>query len=67
MSNLQNQTVVVTRMADRHADHSRDFAESTPCVVVAGDLSEVLTQVASQVSLAVGRYSISVSEPWDAE
>lgn len=62
----QHQGVTVTRLADRHADlHGRDFAESVQIVVPAGDLRSVLRAAAELVDQPLGRYSITVSEPYD--
>jgi hypothetical protein len=62
----QSQTVIVTRLADRHADlHGRDFAESVEVVVSSDGLGAVLSSTAALVDLPIGRYSITVSEPWD--
>lgn len=64
----QSQTVVVTQLADRHATlHERDFAQSTSFVVKSDDLGAVLTQAGRCVQMPAGRYSISISEPWDDE
>jgi len=65
---IQSQTVTLTRLADRHATlHGRAFAETREIVVGAGALSDVLAQAARATDLPLGRYSITVSEPWDSE
>jgi hypothetical protein len=61
------QSVVVTRLADRHADlHTRDFADSFEVVVPAGDLADVLLAAAGQADgRGVARYSLTISEPFE--
>lgn len=63
----QRQTVVVTRLADRHASDDRDYAEAKEVVVPAGALTSVLVAVACLVDGGVGRYTLTVSEPWDID
>lgn len=60
------QAVVVTRAADRHAGPDREFAESFEVIVEAGPLPAVLTAVAEQLDQPRGRYSITVSDPFEA-
>lgn len=61
------QTVVVTKLADRHASPGRSFAESYEVVVPAGPLPAVLDHVAKLVDLPVSRYRVTVSDPFTGE
>lgn len=62
------QSVIITRLADRHKGlHARDFAETHELIVEAGDLDAVFIELAGTVQdiFGVGRYTISISEPFD--
>lgn len=69
------QAVILTRLADRHAQptsEGRQFAETVEVVVPAGTLPDVLNALADVVDgldfdTGLSRYSISVSEPFDDE
>lgn len=68
------QQVIVTRLADRHRGPERAFSESYEVIVEAGELPDVLEQVAKHfgpwfpdVALReVWRWTITIGEPYDA-
>lgn len=61
-----NQTVTVTRIADRHDDlHKRRFAETEQISVPAGPLADVVSRALEKVPMPEGSYVITVDWPYE--
>jgi hypothetical protein len=59
-----NQTVAVTRVADRHEDlHRRHFAETEVVTVPTGPVATVVFAALDKLAMPEGKYVITVDWP----
>jgi hypothetical protein len=66
MTPRQLQSVTVVQHADRHGERvGREFAVAWEVVVPAGELPAVLRSVADQAPLPRGRFTLTISDPFD--
>lgn len=67
------QQVIVTRLADRHRGPGREFSESYEFIVDAGELADILKEVATLAGpwhpdpamREIWRWSITIGEPYE--
>lgn len=61
------QDVTIVHLADRHADlHERQFAEAQRITVTAGSADRTVVEALATVDeLPMGRYIITVDEPYE--
>lgn len=61
------QTVAVTRVADRHEDlHRRHFAETEVVTVPAGPVAAVVATALGELDMPQGKYVITVDWPHES-